>query len=66
MYFPQNLYCDTMLLSERTTHIALSLLFQTLGFILGPGVTTIYPFAEIRIKKVSDDGEIVFDKTRTA
>ena len=48
-----------MLLSERTKHIALSLLFQTLGFILGPGVTTIYRFAKIGIKKVSDDGEIV-------
>ena len=27
------------LLSERTTHIALFSLFQTLGFILGPGIS---------------------------
>ena len=36
------------LLSERTTHIALFSLFQTLGFILGPGVSveiTIFPSA---------------------
>ena len=26
------------LLSERTTHIALFSLFQTVGFILGPGI----------------------------
>lgn len=47
------------LLSERTTHIALFSLFQTLGFILGPGVMAGLAF--IGNKKVSDEGEIVFD-----
>ena len=47
------------LLSERTTHIALFSLFQTLGFILGPGVMAGLAF--IGNKEVSDKGEIVFD-----
>lgn len=47
------------LLSERTTHIALFSLFQTLGFILGPGVMAGLAF--LGTKEVSGEGEIVFD-----
>ena len=58
-YYPRFYVATATLLSERTTHIALFSLFQTLGFILGPGVMAGLAF--IGNKEVSEDGEIVFD-----
>lgn len=59
-YFIQRFYvAAATLLSERTTHIALFSLFQTLGFILGPGVMAGLAF--LGAKDVSKEGEIVFD-----
>ena len=57
--YPRFYVAAATLLSERTTHIALFSLFQTLGFILGPGVMA--GLAEVGQTAVSPDGEIVFD-----
>ena len=47
------------LLSERTTHIALFSLFQTVGFILGPGLMAALGF--LGTNGFTDEGQIVFD-----
>eukprot|EP00095_Tigriopus_kingsejongensis_P005987 maker-scaffold48_size466083-snap-gene-3.27 protein:Tk05987 transcript:maker-scaffold48_size466083-snap-gene-3.27-mRNA-1 annotation:"major facilitator superfamily domain-containing protein 8" len=46
-------------MSERTTHVALLSLFQTLGFILGPALqSALTPIGE---KEISGDSVVVFD-----
>lgn len=46
-------------LSERTTHVALLSLFQTLGFIIGPALqSALTPIGE---KEIGDESQFVFD-----
>ena len=53
------------LLSERTTHIALFSLFQTVGFILGPGLMAVLGY--LGTKGFTEEGKFVFDmNTSTA
>ena len=53
------------LLSERTTHIALFSLFQTVGFILGPGLMAALGY--LGTEGFTDEGKFVFDmNTSTA
>jgi len=47
------------LISERTTHIAFLSLFQTLGFIIGPGIQA--ALTPLKQYEIGPDGEIFFD-----
>jgi len=46
-------------IEERTSHIALLSLFQTLGFIVGPGIQT--GLAPLGYKYISEEGSLIFD-----
>jgi len=47
------------LISERTTHIAFLSLFQTLGFIMGPGIQA--ALTPLKEHELGPEGEIFFD-----
>ena len=53
------------LVAERTRHIALFSLFQTVGFILGPGLMAVLGY--LGTKGFTEEGKFVFDmNTSTA
>ena len=47
------------LISERTTHIAILSLFQTLGFIMGPGIQA--ALTPLKQYVIGAEGEVFFD-----